>query len=139
MVSVGFTGNRHGLTPKQEVRVAAILMSSKVRGEAHHFHHGDCVGADEEAAAIAKAAGYFLVSHPPDNPKARAYVPSDFAWVEKPYIARNHDIVKKSDKMVACPDGYEEVLRSGTWATIRHARKVGKPLTIVFPDGSTGR
>jgi len=29
----------------------------------------------------------------------------------------------------------EEWRGSGTWATIRYARKVGKPVTIIYPDG----
>ena len=45
-------------------------------------------------------------------------------------------IVADADVMLACPPNYEEIKRgSGTWATIKFARKSGKPLAIVYPDG----
>ena len=34
------------------------------------------------------------------------------------------------------PQGNEEVMRSGTWATVRRARKQDKPIFIINPDGS---
>ena len=29
-----------------------------------------------------------------------------------------------------------EQLRSGTWATVRHARKLKRPIVIINPDGT---
>jgi hypothetical protein len=40
---------------------------------------------------------------------------------------------------LACPRGYTEELRSGTWATIRYARKTGVPYVIIFPDRTVER
>jgi hypothetical protein len=37
--------------------------------------------------------------------------------------------------LAACPKGPEE-RRSGTWATVRYARKTGKPVVIFWPDGT---
>jgi predicted Rossmann fold nucleotide-binding protein DprA/Smf involved in DNA uptake len=41
------------------------------------------------------------------------------------YMARNDAIVAHSDVLLAFPRTREEVVRSGTWATIRRARKAG--------------
>jgi hypothetical protein len=48
---------------------------------------------------------------------------------------RNHRIVDMTRVLVACPDG-EERQHSGTWATVRYARKRGKWIIIVYPDGT---
>jgi predicted Rossmann fold nucleotide-binding protein DprA/Smf involved in DNA uptake len=42
--------------------------------------------------------------------------------------------VNETGVLVAMPDGPEE-LRSGTWATVRYARKQGKDGRIIYPDG----
>jgi hypothetical protein len=57
----------------------------------------------------------------------------------KPYLVRNHEIVDDSQVLIAAPKEFTEQLRSGTWATIRYARKIGRTVRIVFPDGSIGR
>jgi predicted Rossmann fold nucleotide-binding protein DprA/Smf involved in DNA uptake len=51
-----------------------------------------------------------------------------------PYLERNHAIVNESDFLIAAPDG-PETLRSGTWATVRYARKVGKRVLVIMPNG----
>lgn len=52
-----------------------------------------------------------------------------------PYLARNCVIVDEADILLACPKGPEEQ-RSGTWATVRYARKQNKRIVIVYPDGT---
>jgi len=75
------------------------------------------------------------VVHPPIDPSRRAFVmPMDELRPEKPYTARNRDIVDETDQLVAAPKGLE-YLRSGSWSTVRYARKQGKPVTLVRPDG----
>jgi len=50
------------------------------------------------------------------------------------YLVRNHDIVDAVDKMYAFPKEIEEQWRgSGTWATIRYAKKKKKSLMVSFP------
>jgi len=51
----------------------------------------------------------------------------------RPYIARDDDIIAASSTIIATPGEAAEVLRSGTWTTIRHARKAGKDVRIVTP------
>jgi hypothetical protein len=132
---IGFTGTQHGMTPAQRLTVAGFFGNRK----GSEFHHGDCIGADAEAHDIAIEAGCRIVIHPPDISDKRAFCAVreglDFAYQPKPYLVRNHDIVDLVDEMLAAPGETEEQLRSGTWATVRYARKSGKKLFTVFPDG----
>ena len=57
--------------------------------------------------------------------------------VALPYTRAQHkQIVNVCDVLIAAPSGPEK-LRSGTWSTVRYARKLHKNITIVLPDGST--
>ena len=135
---VGFTGTRNGLTPGQKFELSEYLRYLKNQGFTH-FRHGDCIGADSQAANLAKQMGYYLVAHPghphkdKNNTSYRAFTKfNDEVLEAKPFLTRDHDIVDLSQHMIATPNG-EEKLRSGTWATIRYAKKVGKPLRIIRP------
>jgi hypothetical protein len=128
---IGFTGTQRGMTADQRRALHNILFNRD--GE---FRHGDCVGADAEAHDIAEAIGLEPVIHPPTDPRKRAWKKAKRILPPKPYIERNHDIVDAAEEMFATPGEYHEQMRSGTWATIRYARKRKKMLTIIFPDGS---
>jgi hypothetical protein len=88
------------------------------------LHHGDCVGWDKQAHDAAKAMGIRTVAHPPSNPSMRAYCEADDVRAPLPYLDRNKAIVAACDRLVAAPDRPEET-RSGTWSTVRHARREG--------------
>ena len=112
----------------------------KARKELNEFHHGDCVGADSDADHIVR-----LVSprakihiHPPekDFKRAHTFIEGDTMYPAKPYLDRNHDIVDAVDILFATPKTNGEVIRSGTWATIRYARKQGKKVVLIRPDGT---
>ena len=138
---VGFTGTQRGMTAAQYAAVSELLLArfphavvtTPVR--AVTFHHGDCTGADEQAHVIARICGYFIVVHPPIDPKKRAWCTGDFAMTPAPYLERNAAIVRSTEVLVATPGERAEQLRSGTWATIRCARRLGRPVMIVWPDG----
>lgn len=137
---VGFTGTQVGMTVKQAGIIDKFLteLLNKYLLITHdspfEFHHGDCIGSDEEAAAIAFEIGYKICCHPPINPTKRAFFHNnDVMYDLKGYIDRNHDIVDSCDILIATPKEKEEQLRSGTWATIRYARKTGKPVEIIYP------
>jgi hypothetical protein len=66
----------------------------------------------------------------------RAHNKPDLIWPAKPPLERNHDIVDQADVMIATPRTMQEEQRSGTWATIRYARKKGRELHIIWPDGT---
>jgi len=135
MNSIGFTGTQTHLTCQQHTALQVALERAIFAG-GENFHHGDCKGADAAAAKIAKELGLHVVGHPPDNPQKRAFFKSDDTWPEKPYRDRNADIVGCADWLIACPRGAEAKLPySGTWMTVRMARKLKRPILIIWPDG----
>ena len=132
-MKLGFTGSRNGLSDAQADVLAELFLEMRPT----EFHHGDCVGADEQALnMVFDLVDPWTVSHPPTDPKARANTRNAQERSPKPYLARNHDIVDETDHLIACPGKLHEEGRSGTWATIRHARRTGKPVTIIWRDGS---
>jgi hypothetical protein len=137
---IGFTGTQNGMTPGQKARVAALL-SEHYYANAENpyapnavFRHGDCIGADAEAAQIAKDLGYHIVSHPPDDRRKRALFPSDETMAPLPYLKRDRVIATSCDVLIAAPKTPDEQLRSGTWATVRYARKANCRIFVVPPD-----
>lgn len=127
----GFTGTQDGMTMKQILALEPMLAGLT------WLHHGDCIGADAQAHVLALRHGVKVHLHPPKSPNKRAWCENwsikDF---ELDYLERNHVIVNDSSIMFACPAQRQEQLRSGTWATIRYAKKVGKSLLIIYPDGT---
>lgn len=132
---VGFTGTRLGMTPAQFSRVFRLLAKLKTT-KVGIFHHGDCVGADFQAATIAKSQGYYIIGHPPTDTKLKGYFPYGEFMEPLPYLERNRNIVGSAETVVAAPAEPVEVLRSGTWATARYAEAMGRKLYIVLPDGT---
>jgi hypothetical protein len=131
---VGVTGTRNGATREQLFRLHCILSEVKVK---NGFHHGDCIGVDAQAHDIATNLGYQTIIHPPKSNVFRAFKRGEIILPEKGYLARNIDIVDNSNYIISLPKGTDEELRgSGTWHVIRLARKLGKKLTIIWPDGA---
>jgi hypothetical protein len=137
---VGFTGTRDGMTDEQR-RAFIAWMKDHSPVE---MHNGCCVGADEDAADVAMSApdlGFTrprLVAHPPTNRSRVCESVLMFADETRPdadYLARNQAIVDACDVLLACPKGSEK-RRSGTWATVRYARRVSKPVILFLPDGT---
>jgi len=127
---VGVTGSRSEISAAQKERLYALL-----ERHALVLHHGDCLGADATAHAMAQQLLIDVVVHPPTNPKARAWCMSLDILPPKPYLERNHDIVDASRLLLAFPATYKQQVRSGTWATIRYGLKVGCPTIVVLPNG----
>jgi hypothetical protein len=133
-VTIGFTGTQKGMTTQQEETVLYLLTPTASAQE--EFHHGDCVGADLQAAEIAHGLGYKIISHPPINDSRRGwYEHNDVILPPKEYMLRNEDIADASETMIATPSTYGERNHSGTWATIRRARARKRLIYIVWPDG----
>lgn len=133
---IGFTGSQRGMTREQRLTFRRHL------GRLPHietFHHGDCIGADAQAHDVADERGIMTIAHPPTVATKRAFKTASVTRKPRPYIERNRRIVDESDEIIATPAEFEEQLRSGTWSTVRYARRTGKPVTIIFPDGSTSR
>jgi hypothetical protein len=130
-MKIGFTGTRQGMSKHQKEALKVILIKNRMPHIVNEFHHGDCVGSDVEAHEIAFDIGFWIVVHPPDNAAARAFQIGHCEKKPRPYLVRDHDIVDDCDILVAAPAHNKEVLRSGTWATIRYARKEGKPVFLL--------
>ncbi len=135
-MDIGFTGTREGMTNHQIASLYFTLIMLK--GEPLTFHHGDCVGADAEAHKVVQHQGISVIIHPPIDSSRRAFCEDGYLWQKKPYMERNRDIVCFTKMLIACPKLSEKDShrRSGTWATIRYARKLGRRLVIIWPDGT---
>lgn len=120
------------MTIDQVVTVDGLLFDDLI---AEWAHHGDCIGADADFHRLAVLQGLKTHGHPPINPSKRAWCKFDEIENEKEYLDRNKDIVDATHFLIACPQTFEEELRSGTWSTIRYARIQQKPGVIVWPDG----
>jgi hypothetical protein len=133
-IRVGFTGTGTFIAPQQRATLERHLRKLKP----YILHHGDCVEADAAAHDIAVAHNMAIRVHPPDNPVKRAFKTTGLDTIvlaEAEYHVRNLHIVRAAEHMVGCPDTYEEIVRSGTWSTIRKARKRKIPIFLIFPDG----
>lgn len=85
----------------------------------YRFHHGDEPHGDKEGAALAETYGFEAVPHPPKT------------WTAKDLLARDKEIAAVSQLMIAAPRTDKEELRSGTWATVRYARKRLVPVIML--------
>lgn len=133
-MKLGITGSRTGLSDSALKYLTKFIEDNlDIITEAHH---GDCIGVDKIFHDICTDKNIKIIIHPPDNNLNRAYCKSDFIEPEKKYLIRNHDIVNACDFILAFPAGNQEILRSGTWATIRYAEKTGKKYNIVYPNGT---
>jgi hypothetical protein len=92
---IGFTGTQEGMSEKQRSSLRQVLAGFFADG-ARVFRHGDCVGADAQAHAIAKATGFRVVIHPPSDDSKRAFCQGDAVLTPRPYLVRNRHIVDAS-------------------------------------------
>lgn len=130
----GFTGTSKppGMTSRQSKQFRRLIY------RVSQLHLGDCVNADAQAFEIAVSLGIRTIGHPPDYVGKRAYCAFDEERPAKPYLDRNRDIAAEGEGgLIATPKGWTEAFRgSGTWATIRYARKLHRRVWIIMPDGT---
>lgn len=136
-MKLGFIGSRNGMTADQRSQLWSYLDRNRFT----EFHHGACVGADDDASDIVycqQKTTQKIIAHPPTVKtlvSQRAIDVSDEVREPFDYLIRNRHIVDSCDLLLATPAGPEEQ-RSGTWATIRYARKTQRPIVIFWPDGT---
>ena len=131
---ITITATRSGLTPLQMKSVIRLFTELKIT----KLIHGCAVGGDQQI--------HYLTNVPKEMHPSKE---SQQRWAERvlrsidelfpihPPIPRNHIMVNNGDCVIAAPKGKIEQLRgSGTWATIRYAKKIGKKLYICWPDGT---
>lgn len=131
-MKLGMTGNRNGISTEAKKFLINFLNTREIQ----EVHHGDCLGADADFHNLCQERNIKIIIHPPDDNKLRAYCKSDNILPSKKYIDRNHDIINETDTLIAFPPTEIEILRSGSWATIRYAKKKNKKLFIVYPSGN---
>ncbi len=131
---LGFTGTRRGMTPAQRATLADCVSVLPARAV-----HGGAVGADEEFDAFLVKAGmpaWDIDVYPASAGRWQKWSNAGATTysVAAP-LARNRVIARRCDYLIAAPATAEEVVRSGTWATVRYARKLGKSIVILLPEG----
>jgi len=142
-MDVGFTGTQGGMTEAQRKSLRTVLkeLHSGELGE-DEFHYGACVGADSQAVLEAFDVGYVIVAYPANDvamTKQGLIHEQAVAVASMPALRRNKMIVDNSDILIAAPKYMSESLRSGTWSTVRYARKQSKPIIYIWPDGKVQR
>jgi hypothetical protein len=121
------------MTKEQHAAVIEILRLERPS----LVRHGDAIGADSDFHKIAQNLGIPIVIHPSTLIEQRAFSKGAIKeFAPLPPLERNRIIVDSSDFIIAAPGETHEVLRSGTWATIRYAKRRGKKLYIIYPNGS---
>lgn len=135
MNRLAFTGTRKGMTARQ-LRIVEELIEQHQPDLAVH---GGCRGADDEFHTLCvRFAIPFIEVFPSNIPSMRApcvgskYTVVSVAEPQEP-LERNWDIVRKADLLIACPETELEVLRSGTWATVRISSRLNIPCLVVAP------
>ena len=135
-MKVGFTGTRIGLTDYQHTQVFYNLhrWAQDFRlEEAGTFLHGDCIGADAQSAEIARELGYTIEAFPSNQRLYRAFTNADILHTPVEPLRRNRLIVQQCEVLIACPSAAAEIVRSGTWVTVRYARNRGRKLIMIPP------
>lgn len=134
IVKIGITATRQGATDAQ-INTLIYLLRDIIKPT--ELHHGDCVGGDEDAHNVAVTLGIKTISHPCNIEKMRAHCLADYTHTPKYPLERNKDIVNQTSGLLAMPKRFEQETRSGTWATVRYAQKIGNPVEVIWPNGST--
>ena len=137
-MKLGMTGTRDGMTVLQR-NTFNIHIENAFDCGLKEWHHGDCVGADAETHFIVSCfKSIDIIIHPPIDEKLRAFcLGAKEHWPAKSHFARNRDIVVTTDGLIVLPKQMTHQSFGGTWYTHDYAVKIGKPIFIIWPDGTT--
>lgn len=122
------------MTAAQRAAVKALLVALMPDSVVH----GGCVGADEDFHYLVREFRIPTDIFWSNLVRKYADIPLDHARVNfapMPPLTRNKIMAALCDILIATPREDTEVLRSGTWATIRRARKFHRRIYIIYPDG----
>lgn len=140
---LGFTGTRCGMTLAQYAALPSVIAALPER-----VLHGGAEGADEEFDAYLRprwvGEGPFVEVYPVGQLRYHFWTYTyageearlSLLYYSDDPLIRNRIIAERCDHLLACPAEPDEQLRSGTWATVRYARKAGKPRTLLLPNGT---
>jgi hypothetical protein len=136
-VILGVTGSSTVITGEQ----LAAMEQHMILRQPDAMAHGDCIIADAMAHKTFRQLFpcRVITIWPPSLPRLRAFCGAGDPYCEimdpRPYLERDRRIAQECDELLAVPDSWGEVLRSGTWATVRYALTDGKLVTVIWPDG----
>lgn len=158
-IAIAFTGPARNLSGEERALIRTTVQG--IEGEPDLFLSGAARGVDTTAAHNAIKA-FPHVKHriiiprhngefcPHDVPSIRVIkrqaeelgvdlvvegAPSAGRNEREGYMIRNDTLALNCTHMLAFPETSEEEQYSGTWATIRRAKKLGRPIKIVPLDG----
>ncbi len=131
----GFTGSRAGMTAVQYDWCRKLLKA----GQPDVLRHGGAFGADTQVHALwreERTSGKCEV-WPADDKRHAMFLNQRNVIVQTVMgpLYRNQEIVTRSTFLFATPHTQHEVIRSGTWHTVRHAAKANVPTLICWPNG----
>ena len=140
-MKLAVTATQRGITDKQKEFAENFIRMMNPSA----VIHGCCTGGDDNLDEIADRLRIMRIGFPSSIKRKCALdrclqrKNSDFIVAREPMapLKRNPLIVKSGDKLLACPQQEEEVIRSGTWTTIRAAiRILGRSnVVIISPTG----
>lgn len=137
---IGFTGSRKGMTEDQQeaIRLQLSELIEEHPDEELQAHHGDAIGSDAQFHAACQRLKLPVVIHPSTDQKERAFCEGAKVTNEPVEFAEQTSaLVNLCQILLAAPDGFKERWRgSGTWMTIRAARKSGMTIVICYPNGT---
>jgi predicted Rossmann fold nucleotide-binding protein DprA/Smf involved in DNA uptake len=133
MIILGITGTRAGPRPAQTAAALKFMRGLKP----YRVVHGGAPGFDMIAHGIAETLRVREIEVHPSTVRSPSIIPGAgvVVYPELPPLERNRVIIKRVYGLLACPKTDDEELRSGTWATVRYARKAGVPVYIIKQDG----
>ena len=129
-MKIGVTGTRHGANVRQLSLIYDILKQVKQPSE---FHHGDCIGVDNQTAHMALRLGFKIICHPPLIKTLRSYFPSHEYRLENSFLERNRNIVDETELLIVVPSEMTRQPRGGTWYTYDYAKRHGKHIQLILP------
>jgi hypothetical protein len=130
------------MTEAQRKAVGLWLMEHETG--IRQLHHGACMGADVDFhnVCIDMEMIQLIHVHPSDDRftnrlrQLKQIERVAMIWPEEAPLQRDLTMVQYSDVLLATPLQDDEIVRSGTWATVRRARKLRKTVHVFRRDGT---
>lgn len=133
----GFVGSVAGMTSAQLARVRAIFCDSNTRCD--ELHHTDSLGADAEAHDIADELGAMIIAHPSTDSTRRSLCMADVEMRPTSIVDARKRVIESCDVLVVASGNEQAVANAGPWMAANLAKRMGRDVIVIMPDGSTQR